>query len=378
MLSNQPTQPLIFSVSEFVDLLNQTLEFAYPFVTIVGELSGFKISKNRWVYFDLKDETASVKCFGTVYMLPGPLEDGMVVQISGSPRLHPNFGFSINLQSIRSAGEGSLKRAATLLEAKLKAEGLFAPERKRTLPFPPKSIGLITSSQSAAYADFIKIVGQRWSGLEIVLADVQVQGDQAPAQLIKAIEHFNQQAKPPEVLVVIRGGGGAEDLAAFNNEAVVRVVAGSRIPTLVAIGHEVDLCLAELAADRRASTPSNAAELLSPDKKRELELLGEQSLHLGHSIGQLLQFEQHLLENIYVRLAEILHNNFIQAKEQIDVRRQLLSALAPTAILQRGYAIVRSGNQIIRSGRQLKRGQMVSVQTYDANIDASVVGIQLK
>src|SRR5690554_6110271 len=145
---------IVFSVSDFVGVLNQTLEHAYPNVVIVGELANFKVSKNRWVYFDLKDEYASVRFFGTVYNLPGPLEDGMMLQVRGNPRLHPLYGFSVSVQTIQPVGEGSLKKAAALLQAKLTAEGLFEESRKRPLPYPPARIGLITSGESAAYADF--------------------------------------------------------------------------------------------------------------------------------------------------------------------------------------------------------------------------------
>ncbi|HET7630253.1 MAG TPA: exodeoxyribonuclease VII large subunit, partial [Candidatus Saccharimonadales bacterium] len=226
------------SVSDFVALHNQILEYALPEVTIVGELTNFRVSKNRWIYFDLKDETASVRFFGTVYQLSGPLEDGMLLRVRGTPRLHPLYGFSVTVSSLQPAGEGSLLKAFDLLQAKLTAEGLFDPARKRSLPYPPERIGLITSSESAAYADFMKIIGARWSGLEIVLADVQVQGEAAIAQLVAAVEMFNQLAQPPEVLIVTRGGGSAEDLQAFSSEQVTRAVAASRIPTLVAVGHE--------------------------------------------------------------------------------------------------------------------------------------------
>jgi exodeoxyribonuclease VII large subunit len=139
------------SVSDFVALLNQTLETAYPYVTISGELANFRVSKNRWVYFDLKDEQASVHFFGTVYQMPGPLEDGMLVQVSGNPRLHPLYGFSVTVRSLRPVGEGAIKRAAELLQLKLQAEGLFDPSRKRALPYPPTRIGLVASKESAAY-----------------------------------------------------------------------------------------------------------------------------------------------------------------------------------------------------------------------------------
>ncbi|HZM63792.1 MAG TPA: exodeoxyribonuclease VII large subunit, partial [Candidatus Saccharimonadales bacterium] len=167
---------LTLTVSEFVALVNQTLEYAYPNVTITGELANFRVSKNRWVYFDLKDTESSIKCFGTVYQLPGPLEDGIMLAVKGAPRLHPLYGFSVNVLSMTPVGEGSIKKAAALLQAKLTAEGLFDAERKRPLPHPPYSIGLITSAESAAYRDFMKILNARWGGVTVTLADVQVQG----------------------------------------------------------------------------------------------------------------------------------------------------------------------------------------------------------
>lgn len=373
-----PISSVVLSVSEFVDLLNQTLDFAYPTVTINGEISNFRISKNQWVYLELKDELASVKLFGTVNVLPGPLEDGLMVQISGMPRLHPKYGFSINLRSIHAIGEGSIKRAASLLEAKLRSEGLFAQERKRLLPYPPTRIGLIASSGSAAYADFIKILGVRWGGIEVSHADIQVQGDAAPQQLVRAIKYFNSQAKPPDILVITRGGGSSEDLSAFNSEDVTRAVADSRIPTLVAIGHEIDISLAELAADQRASTPSNAAELLTPDKKREIKHLGQKSTQLINDIKQLITDKLLLLKEMSDRYTEILQSKIALSMQELMSRQQLLLALAPESILGRGYAIIRAGGQIINSGKQLSKGQKIIMQLSDANVSAQVENIQLQ
>jgi len=190
-------EQLIFGVSDFVTYLNQTLEIAYPYVTIEGELANLRVSKNRWVYFDLKDEDSSVKFFGTVYALPGPLEDGMVVRVSGNPRLHNLYGFSVNVQSITPVGEGALRRAADLLAAKLQAEGLFAPERKRSLPYPPQRIALITAGESAAYVDFLKILNARWRGIAVDHYDVQVQGEPAVGQIVAAIAAANASVAHP-------------------------------------------------------------------------------------------------------------------------------------------------------------------------------------
>src|SRR5581483_10309395 len=181
-------QDVILAPAEFVVLLNQTLEFAYPQVTVEGELSGFRVSKNRWVYFDLQDDQASVKFFGSVYNLPGPLEDGMKLRGVGSPRRHPRVGRSMNIQSITPSCEGSIKKAFQLLQAKLEKEGLFALERKRPLPAFPTRVGLVTAAGSAAYADFVKILNERWGGLDIDFVDVFVQGRQAPGQITAALE----------------------------------------------------------------------------------------------------------------------------------------------------------------------------------------------
>jgi len=342
-----PAEAVIeLSVSDFVELLNQTFEYAYSQVTIVGELANFRVSKNRWVYFDLKDEFSTVKFFGTVYQLPGPLEEGMVLRVKGQPHLHNLYGFSVTIHAIQPAGEGSIKKAAELLQAKLAAEGLFAAERKRSLPYPPTKVGLVTSKQSAAYADFVKILNARWGGLEVELIDVQVQGDPAVGQIVAAIEQFNAHATPPEVIVLIRGGGSAEDLAAFSTEQVTRAVAGSRVPTLVAIGHEVDVSLAELAADRRASTPSNAAELLVPD--RSSIRVQQYAQELERSISERIQYDQ----------------------RQLAAKRDLLTALSPEAILRRGYAIIRHQHQVVRSLKQVPGGAIVEVQLADGRFTA--------
>ncbi len=369
---------LVLTVSEFVAVLNQTLEYAYPSVSIVGELANFRVSKNRWVYFDLKDETASVKFFGTVYQLPGPLEDGITVEVKGQPRLHNLYGFSVNVQSLRPVGQGSIKRASQLLEAKLAKEGLFDPDRKRLLPYPPERIGLITSGQSAAYADFIKILNERWGGLEINLADVQVQGEAAVSQIVSAIQYFNQHAEPPDVLVVTRGGGSADDLQAFSTEQVTRAIAASRIPTLVAIGHEVDLSLAERAADQRASTPSNAAQLLVPDKRYELAKLSQ----LSESLYSLVQQSYELMGKRYEEIQNVLNERtsylITQAIKNQALKLLILQAFDPASVLKRGYAVVRTHGQVIRSAKKLNAGQELAIQFAEGSAEVSVKNIDGK
>ncbi len=371
-------QEQIWSVSDFVAVLNQTLEFAYPSVIITGELANFRVSKGRWVYFDLKDETASVKFFGTVYNLPGPLEDGMLLQVRGAPRLHQLYGFSVNIQTIQPVGEGSIKKAAALLESKLAAEGLFDESRKRPLPYPPRSIGLVASSESAAYRDFVKILNARWGGVEIDLIDVQVQGELAPPQIVAALSYF-ETSELVDVIVVTRGGGIAEDLVAFSTEQVTRAVAGSRVPTLVAIGHEIDISLAELAADQRASTPSNAAELLVPDKKQVLQQLTSVKLQLLQAVESQFADAKAALKDKAGTFSELVDRLLTSQQQSLALKQQLLEAFNPQTALKRGYAIVRSTTgQVVRSGKKLKPGDKLALELADAEIDTAIEKINLQ
>jgi exodeoxyribonuclease VII large subunit len=363
---------LVLSPSDFVALINQTLEAAYPSVIIEGELTNFRVSKNKWLYFDLQDNDASVKFFGTVYNLPGPLEDGMRLQAVGYPRLHPRFGFSVTVQSLAPVGQGSIKKAADLLQAKLTAEGLFEPSRKRLLPHIPQTIGLVTAANSAAYNDFIKILNERWGGVQVRLADVYVQGQQAPLQIVRAIEYFNELPQLADILVVTRGGGSAEDLASFNDERVVRAVAASRIPTLVAVGHEVDVSLAELAADQRASTPTNAAQLAVPDRREVLAGLR----HSRDSLrSALLQDFEHAVRDIKENrkyLTSQVNSLLKNTQNQLFSTAKLVRVFDPLAALKRGYAIVSKGAEHINSVKRLKLSDKLVIKLADGTIGVKV------
>lgn len=365
-----------FSVSEAVAVLNQTLEMVYPTITIVGELANFKVAKNRWVYADIKDDNSKLRCFGTIYQMPGPLEDGMMLEIVAEPRLHPQFGFSLNIKSMRPVGEGSIKKAANLLQAKLDAEGLFSVERKRLIPHAPARVGLIASEQSAAYGDFIKILNARWQGVEIELYNVQVQGESAPESLITALQYFNQQPSPVEVLVMIRGGGSADDLSAFSTEQVTRAVAGSRVPTVVAIGHEVDISLAELAADLRASTPSNAAELLFPDKNEVARHLSLQQKSFSESINQYIEARENSLLETSAHLENSVLNNLENKSQELLRAKVLLESVHPKSTLKRGYAILQSQGRLVTSVSKIKPNQEVKITLQDGSANATIKEVQ--
>lgn len=362
----------ILTPSEFVALLNQTLEFAYPAVEVEGEVANFKLSKGRWVYFDIKDEFSSVRCFGTVYSLPGPVEDGMMIRVVASPRMHPRFGFSLNIQSLEFSGQGTIKKAADLLMQKLQKEGLFATERKRSLPYPPHKIALITSAESAAYRDFIKVLSARFGGIEIEHIDVAVQGETAVSQIVKAVDIFNRQSELADVLVVIRGGGSSDDLQAFSSEQVVRAVAASRIPSLVAIGHETDTSLAELAADLRASTPSNAAELLVPDRKSLLANLSEIEKRLNKSLES---STKDFIDLLNQKAGDLYENFRLAIEKQIEIvtkHQRTIEALSPKATLKRGFSIVRSDDKVVKSKKQLAPTSVVNLEFADGYVKAKV------
>ncbi len=257
------------------------------------------------------------------------------------------------------------------MQAKLAAEGLFDADRKRSLPYPPSRIGLITSGESAAYHDFIKILNGRWIGVEVRLADVQVQGDAAPAQIIKALDYLNTHEEV-DVIVLTRGGGSAEDLGAFSTEQVTRAVAGSRTPTLVAIGHEVDLSLAELAADQRASTPSNAAELLVPDKRHEIEKLSVARKTLLDVLNQHAKNQSKALKEARERLQQSIESSLRDFAQNLRLSRQVLNAFNPTAALKRGYAIVKSEGLLIRSITSVNKGDALAITVADGTINAKV------
>jgi len=218
----------------------------------------------------------------------------------------------------------------------------------------------------------VKIMNERWGGVSIDLYDVQVQGEQAPAQIVRAIEYFNAHAQPPEVLIITRGGGSAEDLAAFSTEPVTRAVAASRIPTLVAIGHEVDISLAELAADQRASTPSNAAQMLVPDKKHELAVLKTAQAQLQQSLFSHVQSASQDLQRFGEQLQEQMRRFLQRRSEALALKQQLLKALNPERILQQGYGLVKKDGRYVSAQTILAKGDNIEVILLRQEVHATI------
>lgn len=368
----------IFTVSALIAVINQTLEYAYPSVVVEGEVASFKVSKSKYVFFDIKDNDGAISCFLMVYQLRIPLEDGMSVRLIAQPRLTAWGKFSLTVREVMPVGQGSIKRAFEILKAKLDAEGLFDPLRKRPLPHIPQHVGLIASVESAGYADFLKIINHRWGGLKIDVADVQVQGQSSAEQIIAAIDYFNQQAELPEVLVIVRGGGSAEDLAVFNDEPLVRAIAGSRIPTLVGVGHEVDTSLSDLAADVRAATPSNAAQILVPDRQELLRDINHQERHFLQQVDTRLAEIKRVVNQAATDMLERLNHSFGEYSQSLRHAEMVLRQLDPKMVLKRGYALVRNaaGRLIKGAASSVKQGDKLTITTASAIIDVGVNNVR--
>ena len=383
----------IFSVSEFIEQVNGII--AGEFV-IEGEVSQYKISQGKWIFFDLKDDKAVVNCFATVFNLVQPLEDGMKIRVLGYPKVHDKSGrFSVTVQKVELVGEGSLKKAYLLLKKKLEEEGLFALERKRTLPKLPAKIGVVASRDSAAFGDFVRILNNRWAGVEINIYHVAVQGEQAIGEIAEAFNFFNTHDTGCEVIVLIRGGGSLEDLGAFNSEAVVRSVYGSKIPVVCGVGHERDESLADFAADVRASTPSNAAEMVVPSKT---DFISELDFSLEHIFGSMqhrilkqrrsveqsfysissaleapLQKCRNLMDN-FGRVPQLLKTILNEQQAFVLSAQMLFKNVDPKRVLKRGYSLVRDmKGELVRSAGQLDIGSEFVVELGHGSILGEVL-----
>lgn len=356
-----------FTVSEFLSACNQTLDTAYASIIIEGEVSGFKVNQGKWVFFDLKDDESSIGCFMTLWQLNIPLEDGMKVVVRGTPKITKWGKFSFTVTKIQPVGEGSIKKSFEMLKNKLTKEGLFDPARKRPLPADLTKIGVISSTAAAGYADFIKIINERWSGLDIQVAHTQVQGLDAPEQIIRALKYFNEHAEV-QIIAILRGGGSADDLAAFNDEQLVRAIASSRIPVITGIGHEIDESLSDLVADICASTPSNAAQMLTKDRHAEVNRLYDSlkliKSTLNERIDTMKRENSTKIKDIYREIVVKITTQI----EQVKSTERILVSLDPEQILKRGYSILSGdisiGNVVkITTKNQLIKAEVKDVKT---------------
>lgn len=385
----------IYSVSEFVSGVNQLLA-GIPAV-VQGEISNFRVAQNRFVWFDLKDEDSYVSCFMLKFQLDQELEDGMEIQVMGHPGLFKKSGrFHLRVNKIQLVGEGTLKRQFELLKSKLTKEGIFDEDRKRSLPRFPRRIGLVTSADAAAFTDVQRILKNRWAGLEIFHFPVQVQGDQAVSSVLQALSLINAKYQNVlDVVILTRGGGSLEDLQAFNDESVVRAVFGLKVPSIVGIGHERDETLAEYAADVRASTPSNAAEFVVPDKRDVIYQLGNLVAQQERSLERAVRTYADKVNDAitvldaqahnYNASVQVIQQRFMLAQTnwqnsvknmqaQVHHAIQLLQSYNPQHILNRGYSITRdTSGQVVTSHTQVRSGDSIQTVVKDGEITSKVL-----
>ncbi len=367
---------VMFTPSKFVENYNAALETVFPLVGIEGELANFSVNQGKFIFADIADSGARLRLFGMAFRLRQPVEDGMRVRVIGRPRLHPQFGLSINIEDIRPIGEGSIKKAAALLEKKLQAEGLFEPSRKRAIAKYPQRIGVITAKGAAGWEDFKKIMNARWSGVEVIAAFTRVQGEGASDDIERKLRELNEYPESMDAIVMVRGGGSPEDLAAFNDENLVRAVAASRTPVVTGVGHEIDVVLAQRAADLAASTPSNAAELLFPSRAEVEQHLYFERQKVQTTVLRSVENLQLELQGRATLAMDKISENVENLQQKLDSQQQILSLSNPMNILAKGYALVSSGGKLVRSKDSASDGQELEVRFYDGSIIAEKKGVK--
>ncbi len=391
----------VFSVSELNDYIRQRLDAddVLSDLCVRGELSNYKIYPSGHHYFTLKDSESSLRCVmfrSSASRLRFRPENGMSVAVFGRVSVFPRDGvYQLYCTGLLPEGTGDLQIAFEQLKQKLSAEGLFDAAHKKPLPPFPKTIAIITSSAGAAVHDMIRILGRRWPMTRIVLLPVRVQGAEAPPEIVGAIRYANE-FHVADLIITGRGGGSIEDLWAFNDERVARAIYASEIPVISAVGHEPDVTISDYVADRRASTPSNAAEIAVPDQKEVWELLSSYELRAGQAVGkQLSQLRERwnayrqkrvltdpsaAIDNRRISLDYsrdrlcAAEERILAAKKQRYVRlASALDAMSPLRVLSRGYAVAVDGEgSVVRSAESLRPGDRLRLRLADGGADCRV------
>lgn len=397
----------VYSISE-VNLLIKNAINALPElrrIQLKGEISNFKRYDSGHCYFTLKDDKSVLKSVmfrSRASLLRFKPENGQKVIASGRIEIYERDGvYQLYVDNLFPTGTGDLMIAYEELKQKLTYEGLFAEERKKQLPFLPKSFGVITSPSGAVLHDIITVSNKRNSGVGLIFYPVRVQGVEAPREIVHAIEKMNE-LNQVDVMIVGRGGGSLEELWAFNDEQVVRAIAKSKIPIVSAVGHETDFTLSDFVADVRAATPSQAAELVVPDKKFLLDTISNKKMRLERlmetrleSLGMRLKFclENKVLkrpETLFVdkfqyldRLQEQLDNswqkNIRHKEEKLALLAGTLNALSPLAVLSRGYSIAMSnGDEVIKSVKSLSKNETIKTRFSDGVVYSIIDDLQFE
>ncbi len=400
----EKTHTRIYSVWEITRYIRQKLDSDELLrdIYIKGELSNVSQPTSGHVYFTLKDEYSELRCVmfrNRNALLKFRLEDGMSVIVRGHISVYEKRGrYQLYVEELQESGIGALYRAFEQLKKKLKDEGMFDATHKKPIPVIPHTIGIITSPTGAAIRDMINITRRRFPHVHILLAPVAVQGEEAAPQIVNAIKlmnRVNRELKKVDVLVVGRGGGSIEELWAFNEESVARAIFASEIPVISAVGHETDFTISDFVADRRAATPSEAAELVVPDKRQIEKNMSTLELQLRQNIYKLIEQQRRRLEsiekNVLFRkpterinqyrqmvdevkrtlIAEVMHRVQLHRKG-LQALTGKLDALSPRAILERGYSICLKEQKVVRSVMDISTGDMLRILFRDGEAISEV------
>jgi exodeoxyribonuclease VII large subunit len=391
--------PPILSVSQLNRAIRSDLEGQFGRIWVRGEISNFKHHSSGHQYFSLKDQQSQVQAVmfrGHNSKLKFRPEDGLEVLVRGKITVYePRGNYQVFCESMEPVGAGALQKAFEQLKEKLQNEGLFDVARKRPLPAFPKHLAIVTSPTGAAIQDMVKVLSRRARGLRVTLVPALVQGDQAAASIVEAMARA-QRLPDVDVIIVGRGGGSLEDLWPFNEERVARAIAGSRVPVISAVGHEVDYTIADFVADLRAPTPSAAAEIVVQDAQALVERVKVLSKRLLVSVRRfvevgslrLRQMQYRLvdprqkLQDMMIRcdeldgrLAQALRRNLLDKNRDLKAAVSKLDALSPLAVVARGYSLVRRGADLIRSCEQVRVGEEMTVLLARGTIGVAVTSV---
>ncbi len=394
----------VYSVAELLGGLDALLEERVGRVWLVGEVSNLHRARSGHVYFTLKDDEAQIRAAlfrGAARRLEFEPEDGLEVLVHAEVRIYsPRGDLQIIVRQLEPRGEGALQLAFEQLRRRLEAEGLFDAARKRPIPALPSHIGVVTSPTSAAVRDVLEVSGRRAPALPILIAPTRVQGEGAEREIADALDRLGARAGI-DVILLVRGGGSLEDLRAFNSETVARAIVRCPVPVVSGVGHEVDITIADLAADLRAPTPSAAAERVAPDRVAIARLLRRDWGRLKRAAGAALEglarrlhrerdalallapaarvaAQASRLTALARALDRAVEARLQAAAAQLTERAAQLEALSPLAVLSRGYALVRRARDgaIVRSADQAAPGERLRVRVAEAEIEAAVEAVR--
>ncbi len=389
--TDAPLRQQVLSVSQLSALIKDVLESTFPVVWVAGEIGDLARPRSGHCYFTLKDPEAQVPAViwrSTMSRVRFDLHDGLEVICRGHLEVYaPRGRYQLIVEAIEPRGIGALELALRQLHAKLAKEGLFDPARKRPLPRFPRRIAVVTSPTGAALRDFLEVLRRRWRASDVLVVPVRVQGEGAAEEIAAAIAMVNRLATPVDCLVVTRGGGSLEDLWAFNEEIVVRAIVASRIPVVSGVGHEIDVTLADLAADVRALTPSEAAERTVPAAHEVAQTLHQYRQRLSAALRSraeaarsrlealarhrifrrplaIVQDRARQLDELEIRSLRGVRQQFQRAAARVESLAARLEALSPLAVLGRGYSLTRrrADGRLVRDARELAVGEQLDTR----------------